>query len=209
VDKVFGIGFQKTGTSSLAEALEILGYRTNHGVFINHPEKRRSLRIAPPLTNEKVVAQALPLAAEYDALTDNPWPLLYRELDAAFPGAKFILMTRDPQRWIASLVQHFGDRESDVLEWIYGCRSVRGNEARCLAVYDAHYTAVHNHFAHRPADLRELNFDQPSRWNELCAFLGKPIPAKPFPHANTATERARKQSSLWRRVKNSVRRATA
>ena len=206
--KVFGIGFQKTGTSSLAEALEILGYRTNHGVFINHPEKRRSLWIPSPLTNENIAAQALPLASQYDGLTDNPWPLLYRELDAAFPGAKFILTTRDPQRWIASLIQHFGDRESDVLEWIYGCRSLRGNEDRCLQVYAAHNAAVRAYFANRPGALLELNFDQASHWTELCAFLGKSIPLKPFPHANTAAERTRKQWSLWRRVKNTVRRVS-
>jgi hypothetical protein len=209
VDKVFGIGFQKTGTSSLAEALEILGYRTNHGVFINHAEKQRSLHIAPPLTNESVAAEALPLVADYDALTDNPWPLLYRELDAAYPGAKFILTTRDPQKWIVSLVHHFGERDSDVVEWIYGCRSVRGNEARCLEVYASHNNGVRSHFANRPGTLLEMDLDNAARWNELCAFLGKPIPRKSFPHENTATERARKQSSLWRRVKNSVRRVSA
>ncbi|HEY1961368.1 MAG TPA: sulfotransferase [Rhizomicrobium sp.] len=208
MDKVFGIGFQKTGTSSLAAALEILGYRTNHGVFINHPEKRRSLHIAPPLTTEKVAAQALPLIAEYDALTDNPWPLLYRELDAAYPGSKFVLTVRDPQNWIASLVQHFDDRESDVLEWIYGCRSVRGNEARCLEVYASHNAAVRAYFANRPAALLELSFDSPRSWNALCDFLGKPTPAKPFPHANTAAERARKQSGFWRKLKNAVRAGT-
>ena len=209
MDKVFGIGFQKTGTSSLAEALEILGYRTNHGVFINHPEKRRSLSIEPPLTNETVATQALPLVADYDALTDNPWPLLYLEHDAAAPGAKFILTTRDPQPWIASLVRHFGDRESDVLEWIYGCRSVRGNETRCLDVYASHNAAVRMYFANRPGTLLELDLDNAARWNEMCAFLGKPMPRKRFPHANTAAERARKQSGLWRRVKNSVRRVSA
>lgn len=209
MDKVFGIGFQKTGTSSLAEALEILGYRTNHGVFINHPEHRRSLHIVPPLTNEKVAAQALRLVADYDALTDNPWPLLYRELDAAYPGTKFILTSRDPGSWIASVVQHFGERDSDVLEWIYGFRSVRGHETRCLEVYEAHNGAVRAYFANRPGALLELNFDRAPRWNELCAFLGKPIPRKSFPHANTANERTRKQSSLWRRVKNTVRGVSA
>jgi Sulfotransferase domain len=201
VDKVFGIGFQKTGTSSLTEALEILGYRTNHGVFINNPENRRSLWIEPPLTNETVAAQVLPLVAQYDALTDNPWPLLYRELDCNCPGTKFILTIRDPQSWIASLVQHFGDRESDVLEWIYGCRSVRGNEARCIAAYDTHNAAVRAYFADRPGALLQLDIEENPGWTELCAFLSKPIPARPFPHANKATERARKQSPLWRRLK--------
>jgi hypothetical protein len=41
-----------------------------------------------------------------------------------------------------------------------------------------------------------LVFDLPrgDGWEELCAFLGHPIPDEPFPHANRA--------SLSRKIKN-------
>ena len=96
--KIFGIGFQKTGTSSLNEALAILGYRAGGGLRLNHP---KGVYIPPPFTNETVMAVARKRALEADAHNDNPWPLLYREMDAEFPGAKFILTVRDTDRWIA------------------------------------------------------------------------------------------------------------
>jgi len=203
--KIFGIGFQKTGTSSLDAAFRILGYRTDKGVFINTPDKKSSLPIAPPLTNAKVLEQVLPIVQEREAFSDNPWPLLYRELDARWPNSKFVLTLREPGAWLASLLRHFGSEESDMLEWIYGCRSVHGNEGRCLAVYDAHNAAVRAHFTSRPAALLEIDVENQPRWDELCAFLGKPIPTQRFPRANTAVERERKQSGVWRMLKKAAR----
>ncbi len=203
--KVFGIGFQKTGTSSLDEAFRILGYRADKGVFINAPAKRSSLFIEPPLTNARVLERVLPILQEREAFSDNPWPLLYRELDQLFPGSKFVLTVRDRQRWIASLLRHYGDRESDVLEWLYGCRTVTGNEDRCLAVYEAHNAAVRRHFASRLGMLLEIDIEQAPDWTALCSFLGKPVPTALFPHANAADERDRKRSGAWRRVKDKVK----
>jgi hypothetical protein len=203
--KIFGIGFQKTGTSSLDAAFRILGYRTDKGVFLNTPNKTSSLWVGRPLTNANVLEHVLPVVLEQEAFSDNPWPLLYCELDSLFPDSKFVLTVRDRDRWLASLVRHFGGSENDTLEWIYGCRSVRGNEARCLAAYEAHNAAVRAHFASRPGALLEIDLENQPRWNELCAFLGKPIPRQPFPRANTAAERERKRSGIWRMLKKAVR----
>jgi hypothetical protein len=198
--KVFGVGFQKTGTSSLDDAFRILGYRADKGVFINTPDKR-SIHIPPPLTNANVLARVLPLAYNHDAFSDNPWPLLFREMDARFPGSKFILTVRDPQRWLASLERHFGATQSDMLQWIYGVPCVRGHAARCLEVYGAHNEAVRRTFARRPGSLLELDIERSPGWDELCRFLALPVPEVPFPHANQAEERERKQASLWRQIK--------
>ncbi|HSC19729.1 MAG TPA: sulfotransferase [Rhizomicrobium sp.] len=203
--KVFGIGFQKTGTSSLDAAVRLLGYCADGGVFINTPNKKSSLWIAPPLTNAKVLERVLPIAREKEAFSDNPWPLLYRELESLFPDSKFVLTVREPQRWLQSLVRHFGGSESDMLEWLYGVRSVAGNEARCLQIYEAHNSAVREHFAARPNALLELDIEKEPRWNELCAFLGKPVPQQPFPRANTGTERERKRAGVWRMLKRAAR----
>ncbi|MFL6689821.1 MAG: sulfotransferase family protein [Alphaproteobacteria bacterium] len=203
--KVFGIGFQKTGTSSLDAAFRILGYRTDRGVFINAPAKRDSIFIDLPLTNAKVLERVLPIAREKEAFSDNPWPLLYRELDALFPGSKFVLTVRDPKSWIASLAGHYGDRESDLLEWLYGCRNVVGNEARCVEAYEAHNAAVRRHFASRPGALLQIDIEREPAWGRLCGLLDKPAPAQPFPHANSAHDRERKRSTLWHRIKEAAR----
>jgi len=202
--KIFGIGFQKTGTSTLHLALSQLGYISQKGFFINHP---KGIAIPPPLTAGKILPHAFALAEHYDAFSDNPWPLLYRELDRAFPGSKFILTIRDPQRWIASVVGHFEKRPDDVAQWIYGVPFPLGNEAQYLATYQAHNTAVRSYFADRPQDLLEMDLEANSGWQPLCKFLGILTPARPFPHANRSLERERKQASTWRMAKSKLRRA--
>ena len=196
--KIFGIGFQKTGTSSLDKALQLLGYRAVGGFRINHP---KGVALPPPLTNEKVLPLALARAREADAFSDNPWPPLFRELDAAFPEAKFILTLRDPDRWYASALRHFADTPDDVAQWIYGVPYPKGHEARYRAVYAAHNEAVRAHFAARPEALLEIDFEQGAGWRELCGFLGVQVPAAPFPHDNKAEDRERKQRKPWRRLK--------
>lgn len=196
--KIFGIGFQKTATSSLNEALRLLGYNAVGGFRINH---KKGVAILPPVTNAKVLAVALQRAAQADAFNDNPWPILFRDLDAAFPDAKFILTTRAPERWIASVVRHFGDNPGDMARWIYGVDQPKGNEARYLEIYAAHNTAVRTHFAGRPDKLLDIDLEQGAGWPPICAFLGKPIPAMPFPHDNPASRRERRQASPWRRLK--------
>lgn len=200
--KIFGIGFQKTGTSSLNRALAMLGYRAGGGLRVNHP---KGIAIAPPLTREKILPAAFIRAREADAFSDNPWPLLYRELDAAFAGSKFILTFRDPDPWLASMVRHFGDKPSDMMQWIYGVPCPKGNEMRCVHVYAGHNAAVRSYFAGRPNDFLEMDFERGDGWLELCSFLHRPVPAKPFPHDNAADDRDRKRSGLWHRVKERVR----
>lgn len=199
--KVFGVGFQKTGTSSLDAAFRILGYDTDRGVFINVADKTQSLWIAPPLTSDNVLAAVLPIAERRQAFSDNPWPLLFREMDARFPGSKFVLTTRQPEDWIGSMVRHFGDRSSDMLQWIYGVPNVIGNEARCLDVYQAHNSAVRAHFAGRPGDLLEIDVLNNPDWPALCAFLGRPVPDAPFPHENAAERREQMRRAWWTRTK--------
>lgn len=39
---------------------------------------------------------------EFDGFTDNPIPLLYKELDARHPNSKFIHTIRDEKTWLKS-----------------------------------------------------------------------------------------------------------
>jgi hypothetical protein len=200
--KIFGIGFQKTGTSSLNRALQILGFDAVGGIRINHP---KGITLPAPLQTADILAVALARAKQADAFNDNPWPLLYREMDKAFPGAKFILTVRDSGRWLESLVRHFGDTANDVMRWIYGVPFPKGHEAQILRVYQAHNDAVRNYFAARPSDFLEMDFEQGDGWQKLCPFLGCAVPRVPFPHDNRGQERERKQRGLWRRFKNTIR----
>ena len=179
--RVFGLGFHKTGTKSLKAALQRLVYR-----------------VAGPncTTDPDIAANALPmalaLAADHDAFQDNPWPLLFREMDERFPGSRFVMTVRAPDAWLASVVGYFGAGDSPMRRWIYGADagSPIGNEARYLARYEAHLAQVRAHFAERPQDLLEMDLARGDGWEALCGFLGHPVPGVPFPHANRGRRHA-------------------
>lgn len=197
-DKVFCIGFQKTGTTSIGSALEILGYRVIGPVGVDHPEIST---IAKELAFEQI--------DKFDAFQDNPYPILYKELDQSFPNSKFILTTRSRESWIKSVVNYFGGRTSPMQEWIYGgVGDPIGNEDIFLARYDKHYSEVLNYFEGREADLLIIDIiEEDEKWEKLCNFLDTEIPNTPFPHENrkgyTLTQRILIELSprpikLWR-----------
>lgn len=183
--KVFCIGFHKTGTTSLEKALELLGYR------VTGPNGTKDPDIA-----SKVYDMADALVQQYDAFQDNPWPVIYREMDEKYPGSKFILTMRSPDSWISSQVRDFGLRETPMRQWIYGAGCPEGNEALYVARYERHNREVLEYFSDRPDDLLVMDLPKGDGWPELCGFLEEPIPDEPFPHANKA--------SVSRRIKNWV-----
>lgn len=179
--KVFCIGFHKTGTTSLAEALQVLGYR------VTGPNGVRDPDIAT-----KVRPMAWELVEKYDAFQDNPWPILYRELDQRYPGSKFVLTVRSTESWMRSQLKHFGERETAMRKWIYGDTHgcPQGNEEVYVRRYETHNREVQEYFRDRPDDLLVMELAKGDGWEKLAPFLGKPMPAMPFPHANKAGDRA-------------------
>lgn len=176
--KVFCIGFQKTGTTSLANALSHLGFRVTGPNGVNDPDIADTVR---PLAKR--------LIQEYDAFQDNPWPILYRDVDAWCPGSKFILTLRSGEAWIKSLKRHFGEGSTPMREWIYGVGSPAGNEAVYLARFENHNKEVLEYFQERPDDLLVMHVTDGDGWEKLCPFLGKTVPDLPFPHENEAGAR--------------------
>lgn len=179
--KVFGIGFHKTGTSSLATALDLLGYRVTGPNKVDDPE-----------IGTRYVDIAREVSPDFDAFQDNPWPLVFREMDEMWPSAKFILTTRTTEKWLASQVNHFGTKTTAMRTAIYGpgAGCPVGNEARYVEVFEAHNRAVRAHFAQRPQDLLDFDLTQTPDWKILCDFLGEPVPADvPFPFKNAARPR--------------------
>jgi len=171
--KIFCIGFQKTGTTSLGKALEILGYNVCGPTGVTDPR-----------IHTKALEWAIARIPQYDAFQDNPWPLLYKELDTLWPGSKFILTTRTPRSWIRSMRRYFGDYKAPAEEWIYGddCTPMR-NPRRCLKVYKKHYREVQEYFQDRPEDLLIIDFSKGQGWSELCSFLGRSQPDIAFPRS--------------------------
>lgn len=169
--KVFCIGFHKTGTSSIGAALEYLGFRVTGPNFVNDPRIHSDLW-----------SLARPLVGEYDAFQDNPWPILFREIDRDVPGAIFLLTLRDPRDWILSVENFFGRQQTQMRALIYGAGSPSHNREAYLARYRQHYAEVESYFADRPGRLLRMNVFEGDGWECLCSFLNKPLPNLPFPH---------------------------
>ena len=183
--KVFCIGFHKTGTTTLEVALRKLGYKVTGCFGTKDPD------IA-----EKVHEMAYAMVERFDAFEDNPWPVLYKELDERFPGSKFILTRRPSDAWIRSQVKDFATTETPMRRWIYGetAGCPEGNEDTYVERYERHNREVVEYFKDRPDDLLVIDLPADAGWDKLCRFLGHDIPNKPFPHANKA--------SLSRKIKN-------
>lgn len=171
--KVFGLGFHKTGTSSLASALHVLGYKVCGQQNVLHQDLING-NITPFIT----------LAQKYDAFEDDPWHLLYKEMDVAFPGSKFILTDRDVDGWYKSCLNHFYEDTTAIRDFIYGDGRPKNNEAKFKSVYLEHINNVKTYFKDRPDDFLIINFTEGEGWEKLCPFLGVEIPNIPIPHAN-------------------------
>ena len=98
--KIFGIGLSKTGTTILANALTILGYKVKDCLGVTSYAKGDLSSID------------MHIFSTYDAFTDTPIPSFYRELDAQFPNSKFILTVRDMDGWKASCKKQFNQRHA-------------------------------------------------------------------------------------------------
>jgi hypothetical protein len=130
------------------------------------------------------------LVEKHDAFQDNPWPILYREIDQKYPGSKFILTLRPTDDWIRSVVSHFGSQVTPMRKWIYGVGSPKGSEQIYIDRYEKHNEGVLRYFSDRPKDLLVLRITEGDGWERLCPFLGvKEVPSIAFPRANTAEDR--------------------
>jgi len=183
--KIFGIGLSKTGTTSLNDALKILGYRSIH-----HANDKDTLEDLMTCNFH------LRVMKQFDAATDVTVAPYYYELDHAFPGSKFILTVRDKEPWLASCERHWFAmprylREMQkvddekfhyfILAVVFGCH--RWDRARFSRVYDVHCMNVKEYFEGRK-DFLVMDICGGDGWGKLCNFLEVPLPRRKFPHVN-------------------------
>jgi hypothetical protein len=194
-NKIFGIGYPKTGTSSLAESLVHLGYDTFH--HYGQPIWERSL--VNDLSNLR--------SLEFDAYL-NVFPKAFYLYDSTFPNSKFILTTRESQSWLKSFTrQNRGlDKQIDnrdetfraflsrrgadldaasiytIIEAIESFGSIRSHESFIYKL-EQHTREVEYYFRDRPDDLLVLPLDSPNKSVLLSNFLSKEWPAGiKYPH---------------------------
>lgn len=177
--KVFGIGWAKTGTTTLGGALRILGF--------HHQGQNLSL-LPQALSGDLLKAKRIALNA--DSFDDWPWILLYKEMNELFPDSKFVLTTREPSDWLRSyrrMLAREGPPSPYLLsmrELIYGFDVHSGSDADLVNRYLRHCADVSDYFSAAPDKLLVVNWSLGHGWKELCDFLSLPIPTAPFPWLN-------------------------
>lgn len=205
--KLFCIGFNKTGTTSLAAALFSLGFRVGDQVqaelLIDDWARRDFHRI-------------IAYCRTADAFQDVPFSLnhTYGVLDHAYPGAKFILTIRDSaDEWFDSLLRFhtklIGKQRvptaDDLCEyeylgqgWLWHAHQLLFNvdESNLYArdhyveQYERHNRQVLDYFRHRPGDLLVLNVGERDAMRALCEFLGVENDGRQMPHLNNSQKAA-------------------
>jgi hypothetical protein len=159
--KIFGIGLSNTGTTSLAKALEVLGYRAVH-----YPWSLQEID-------------------EFDAAVDIPVACRYRELDERHPGSRFILTTRPFEEWIDRRRRKPVDKDRPQ-KWVLDTRirmygSITFDAKLYTEAYYRHHEEVNDYFKERLEDLLILPLKADDKWERLCGFLGKEIPSVEYP----------------------------
>ncbi len=186
--RIFGIGMHKTGTTSLHNAFQILGLKSGHW---------ENAHWAKAIWREMNHTGKSPTLEMFYALSDLPITLLFRKLDAAYPGSKFILTVRDEWRWLASCAKHWGPGNKFRQQWdndpfshivhekLYGRTDF--DPTTFIRRYRRHNSEVLEYFKDRPSDLLTMDMDGGCGWRELCGFLQAPIPSVAYPISNKIT----------------------
>lgn len=184
--RIFGIGMHKTGTTSLHAALKLLGYDSGHW---------KSVAWAKRIWDEMRSSGRSRTLERHYALSDLPIPLLFRELDKAYPGSKFILTLRNEKDWIRSVKNHWtslnqwrdtwnkeGGFPEQIHEELYGQSGF--NAEIFIQRFRRHNAEVLDYFRGRPGDLLIMDMDKGAGWAELCGFLRVSVPEVEYPKSN-------------------------
>jgi len=176
MNKLFIIGLPRTGTTSISVALLEHDFMVAHTAFT-----KRAFELA-------------------DVVSDAPCFSDYKELDAIFPGSKFVYLDRNLDSWILSIQMLLKKMEQrlDPVTGVFSPVLKRSfNEVFALtstedphtrehleACYLKHKKEVFDYFSERD-DLLSINLSHENSLTALLEFLGIEVKEnKQFPHLN-------------------------
>lgn len=192
-NKIFNIGFHKTGTSSLTYFMQKNHFRVLHNTA--YCMERLGLGQqndageddGKPVELESIldIEKLNKLIQEYDFFSDNPWPLLFRLLDKEYPESMFILTRRKIENWTSSLLKHTGTQNTRMRRFIYGFGNPINHIKRYQEVYEKHNQNVVDYFSNKSNLLViDIEDDDEAIARNVQLFLGLKSEVKHFPTIN-------------------------
>ncbi|WP_062064057.1 sulfotransferase family protein [Cellvibrio sp. OA-2007] len=189
MDKLFIIGLPRTGTTSISVALLDYGFKVAHTAYT-----KRAFELA-------------------DVISDAPCFADYQELDALFPNAKFVYLSRALDAWVPSMQMLLNKMLPEltpktgylnpVLKRCMNETFMPLSTAEPLSrehleqCYLTHQQAVLSYFSKRN-NLLKIDISQTGSLKQLLEFLGIDAQhAGEFPHLNIG-----KQVDNWKTFKH-------
>lgn len=201
--KVFCIGANKTGTTSVEHVFRSLGLTVGNQMqaeMLIHDWARQDYR------------RIIRYCQSAQAFQDVPFSLqgTFKVLDDAFPGAKFILTVRNSaDEWFESMVRfhtkivgkgriptaddlrqynyRYPGYMLDVLRLSYGAdKSTLYNREVYIQYYEDHNSQAIEYFKARPDAFLVLNNGEPGAMEQLVEFLGYKYTGQKMPHLNVS-----------------------
>jgi hypothetical protein len=204
--KIFGIGANKTGTTSLKIAMEDLGY------VVGIQRKAENLIDDWAIRDFNSIKKYC-FSAQF--FQDIPFslPYTYVAMDQAFPNSKFILTVRDsPEQWYNSITKFHAKKwgkegrvptKEDLQNATYIYKGSPWHTNRLIfktpeedpyekqvlnEFYIQYNKGVIEYFKQRPKDLLVLNVAEKGAYKMLCEFLNIENQKENFPWENKTLE---------------------
>ena len=212
-DKIFCIGYNKSGSSSLVYSIQELGFGPLMGFLAGEnllPSLIESNRCSDDTFKENLLefSETANLFKDIPFSLPNVWKIIY----AKYPSAKFILSVRDsPEMWfksitnfhasLATITSWGGINETtycyskthntnsffhDYMTIINGNSKEPYNKTNLIASYNKHNDEVITFFKDKP-NFIIINLAKDSDYIRLCKFLGKKAKLTKFLHMQSFT----------------------
>ncbi|CAO2653459.1 Nn.00g028700.m01.CDS01 [Neocucurbitaria sp. VM-36] len=202
--RVIGAGYSRTGTVSMAMALEkLLDGPVMHGgsQLLGREDAYVKLwsRILSERHNRPVLLKLLREAtAGFVAITDAPGNCFVEELLELYPDAQVVCVRRNRETWWKSWEAVTKTADAGYLNWflavVPGKRWFPTLVLQFLEQQEEQFGPMtanrmdeHNEYVKRVTPREKFHMMELSDgWEPLCKMLGTSVPEEPFPRANDA-----------------------
>lgn len=190
--KIFGIGLNKTGTKSLGDYFELLGYKHYCEFSIGNILRARS---DPESFREEI--------ERYHIFADWPWPLMYEWVYDNYPTSKFILTIReDVEKWFDSLYRHSKrtgptQQRKEIYGYVNPNPNDPSNKKSHIDYYENYNRKVKEFFNKDSDRLLVLKIDDPDKETKVYNFINRPFNKYnhiKYPHSNKDWKHAIEQN---------------